>query len=408
MNELTNDQIWEKESEITKPIESKEETKLLSWDDFDLDANLLRGIFSFGFDSPAKIQLLGIPPMISNRDIIIQSQSGTGKTGMFVIGALQILSKNLSNQTPQILVICNTHEMAHQIAGVFTSIGCFMEKLKVKTLIGGMSVSADITDLKQNSPNVIVGTCGRIYDMIYRKHISMNDLKLCIIDEADEILSRRFQSPIYEIFQYFPSTVQIALVSATYPDEIIELSEKILNNPVKIFIEKENLTLEGIDQNFIAMNSNDEKLQTLKDLFGFLQIGQAIIYCNTTNQVNELYQELVKDGFAVCAIHGSMDKTERETSFANFKKGTYRVLISSSITARGIDIQSVNVVINYDIPRNIELYLHAIGRSGRHGKKGLSINFVTKHDVSQLRRIEDHYKISIKEFNRELVCGKSK
>ena len=244
-----------------------------------------------------------------------------------------------------------------------------MKGLKVKTLIGGTSVSEDTNELKNNVPHIIVGSVGRVNDMIRRKSINTKDIQLFILDEADEMLSGGFLENIYQIFTTFNHDLQVAIFSATLPDEIIELTNKFMRNPIKITMEAEKLNLEGIQQHYIALENDTQKYETLKDLFGFLNINQTIVYVNSVNRVIDLYEAMIKDGNSVCCIHSSMKSHERQKALNDFKKGIYRTLISSNVTSRGIDVQQVSIVINFDIPRCVHNYLHRIGRSGRWGRK---------------------------------------
>jgi translation initiation factor 4A len=244
----------------------------------------------------------------------------------------------------------------------------------------------------------VVGTAGRVYDMIRRRSLLTDKIRIFVLDEADEMLSKGFKDQMYDIFKYLSDNVQVALFSATMPDEMLALSEKFMRDPVRIVMKAEELTLECIQQYYVAMNDDQTKYDALKDLFAFLQLSQCIIYVSTVKRVEDLYKTMVADGFPVCCIHSSMDKSERDKSLQSFRKGAYRVMISSGVTARGIDVQQVSTVINFDMTRSYETYLHAIGRSGRFGRKGLAINFVTKHDIDFMRRLEKHYNISIDEL----------
>jgi len=371
-----------------------------TWDDFELKDCLLRGIYSYGFENPSEIQKKAILPIISGNDTIAQAQSGTGKTGAFSISTLQRI--DVTKKELQGLIIAPTHELAKQISSVIGSIGNSMEGLVIKTMIGGTSVQQDISDMNENPPHIIVGCAGRIYDMIRRKNINVNTVKLFILDEADEMLSGAFKDQIYNIFQHFNSNIQVAIFSATMPEEILTLSNKFMRNPIKITMKKEELNLEGIQQYFIAIQNDFYKFETLKQLFTMISVNQCIIYCNSVKRVIDLHRAMTDEGFSVCAIHSSMDKVERDNTFRNFRSGGYRVLISSNITARGIDVQQVATVINFDITNCVHTYLHRIGRSGRWGRKGLAINFVTKRDIGYMRNIEEHYNISINELPKDL------
>lgn len=385
---------------ITDTPDIKEITEITDWESLNLKDDLLRGIYRYGFEKPTPIQSTSILPIIEKRDVIAQARSGTGKTGSFTIGALQKI--DISKKTTQVLILAPTHELVKQISTVVSNIGNAMEGLLVKTLVGGTSVMDDSSELKNNPPHVIVGTPGRVYDMIRRKNIHMNTIKLFVLDEADEMLSKGFKEQIYEIFKNFNEEIQVAIFSATMPEDVLTLTNKFMRDPVKIILKPEELTLECIQQYFVALPSDNDKFETLKDLFSFLEISQCIIYVNTIKRVNDLYEAMKKEGFPVCYIHSSMDKSERDKTFQQFRTGSSRVLISSGITARGIDVQQVSVVINFDITRDVHTYLHAIGRSGRYGRKGLAINFVTRHDLDQMRKIERHYGISIKELPKDV------
>jgi len=366
------------------------------WDDLNLKPELLRGIYSYGFEKPSPIQKKTIEPIIGGRDIIGQAQSGTGKTGAFTIGLLQLI--NIENKNVQVLVIAPTHELVHQSASVIANLGSMMTGLRVKTLVGGTSVSDDADELHKNTPHVIVGCSGRIFDMIKRRHINMKHVKLLVLDEADEMLSRGFKDQIYNIFQYLPNDCQVALFSASMPDEIIKLSEKFLKNPVKITMKAEELNLDGIRQYYVAVSNDHVKFDVLKDLFEHLSVSQSIIYVNGVNRVIDLHRAMTDAGFSACCFHSGMTKTDREKTIQNFRTGAYRVMISSNITARGIDVQQVSVVINFDVTRDVHTYLHRIGRSGRWGRQGVAINFITRQDVPAMKNIESFYKTNIVEL----------
>jgi len=366
------------------------------WDEFDLDTSLLRGIYSFGFENPSQIQKTAILPIIEKHDIIAQAPSGTGKTGAFTVGALQRI--DISQKKTQAIILAPTHELVRQITSVVKAIGSMMEGLVVKTLVGGTSVSEDAADLRENVPHIIIGSVGRVNDMIRRRNIKMNDIKMFILDEADEMLSGGFIESVHFMFQGLNSNVQVAVFSATMPDEMLELTNKFMRNPVKITVEAEKLNLEGISQFYIALVDDNSKFETVKDLLGQLTVNQMIIYANSVNRVIDLYDALIKDNFAVCCLHSTMTSHERKEVLQDFRGSKYRIMISSDVTARGIDVQQVSTVINFDVPRNVNTYLHRIGRSGRWGRKGMAINFVTRQDIGNMKNIESHYKSTIEEL----------
>jgi translation initiation factor 4A len=392
---IENDKDDKEEEEI---YDSSFEIK--EWDQIEMDNNILRGIYSHGFEKPSPIQQKAIKPILSKKDIIAQAQSGTGKTAAFTIGALSIL--DLTNPNTQVLILSPTRELSIQTANVVTSIGSMMPGLKVQTYYGGSAIDDNNDFLKKNVPHIICGCPGRVFDMLRRNKITNKTIKLFILDEADEMLSSGFKEQVYNIFQYLNSDVQVALFSATLPSQIFPIIQKIMRNPVKICVKAEQLTLEGIAQFYVAMEDDRQKYSTLKDIFSFLTLSQCIIYCNSVKRVADLYEAMCEDGFPVCCIHSNMEKIARDNAFDEFRKGKSRVLISSNVTARGIDIQQVSTVINFDIPKDIYTYLHRIGRSGRWGRKGTGINFVTRRDIGKLKEIETYYSCEIKEMPANL------
>jgi len=395
--ENTNDLAINNQDSNNNILDSETPIRIYtSWDDLELNPELLRGIYAYGFEKPSPIQSKGIAPIKEGRDVIAQAQSGTGKTGCFTVGALSRI--NTSENCSQVLIMAPTHELAQQITSVIHSLSFMMTGVRIKTIIGGSSIDEDASEMRENPPHIIVGCPGRVYDMIRRKHINANKLKLVILDEADEMLSSGFKEQVYNIFQYLNKNVQIALFSATLPANIFQITNKFMRDPVKICVKVESLTLEGIKQYFVAVDDDRQKYLILKDLYQNITFTQCIIYANSVKRVIDLYEAMKEDNFPVSCIHSSMDKSERERSFKDFRCGASRVLISSNVTSRGIDIQQVSVVINFDLPRDIHNYLHRIGRSGRWGRKGTGINFITRRDVVKMREIESYYSTQIEEL----------
>ena len=367
-----------------------------TWDELDINPDLLRGIYNYGFEKPSPIQRKAIRPMISGQDIIAQAQSGTGKTATFAIGALQII--DINNTNPQILVLSPTRELASQTALVIEGIGKMMTGLIVKTYYGGAPSDDFNRFSSKTKSHIVCGCTGRIHDMIRRVKIRTSDIKLVILDEADELLTSGFRDQVHNILQYLNETVQIALFSATLPANLYSIVNTFMRNPVKIEVKTEMLTLEGISQYFVTVENDSQKYATIKHIFSFISLSQCIIYCNSIKRVVELYQAMREDEFPVCCIHSDMDKYQREKAFNDFKSGASRVLISSNLTARGIDVQQVSTVINFDLPKCVHTYLHRIGRSGRWGRKGVAINLITRYDVEKLKEIESYYSCQVKEM----------
>ena len=368
------------------------------WEDLEgiISEEIMRGIYGHGFDSPSLIQRKALLTIFDKKDIIAQAQSGTGKTGVFTIGVLQKVNTEI-NKT-QAMILAPTRELAKQIYDVITSIGSMVKNIRFHLLIGGTSTDEDAHQLKTIMPHIIVGCPGRVYDMMRRNHIISKDINLLVLDEADEMLSVGFKDQIYNIFQYLSADIQVGLFSATMPNELQSLTDKFMRNPVRILVKSEMLTLEGIKQYYVALNDDTQKYATLKDIFNIISMSQCIIYCNSIKRVMDLTDAMINDGFPVCCIHSNMDKTKRDEAYTDFKAGKHRVLISSNVTSRGIDVQQVRTVLNFDLPKCIFNYLHRIGRSGRWGRKGTAINFVTRWDIKTMKDIERHYHTIVDEL----------
>ena len=368
------------------------------WEDLEgvISEELMRGIYAYGFDTPSLIQRKALLTIFDKKDIIAQAQSGTGKTGVFTIGVLQKVDTEV-NKT-QAMILAPTRELAKQIYDVITSIGSMIKNIRFHLLIGGTSTDEDANQLKTIMPHIVVGCPGRVYDMMRRNHIVSKDINLLVLDEADEMLSVGFKDQIYNIFQYLSADIQVGLFSATMPNELQSLTDKFMRNPVRILVKSEMLTLEGIKQYYVALNDDNQKYATLKDIFNIISMSQCIIYCNSIKRVMDLTDAMINDGFPVCCIHSNMDKSKRDEAYTDFKAGKHRVLISSNVTSRGIDVQQVRTVLNFDLPKCIFNYLHRIGRSGRWGRKGTAINFVTRWDIKTMKDIERHYHTIVDEL----------
>jgi translation initiation factor 4A len=384
----------ERNGEETTPVVPDYQEVVTSFDDMKLCDDLLRGIYAYGFEKPSAIQQRGIMPILARHDTIAQAQSGTGKTATFSISVLQTV--DLSIRHTQALVLAPTRELAQQIQKVVRALGDFMN-VTSHACVGGTLVRDDIR-LLRDGVQIVVGTPGRVFDMIERKALSISSMRLFVLDEADEMLSRGFKDQIYDIFQTMPSEIQVCLFSATMPQEILEISERFMRNPIRILVKRDALTLEGIKQFYVAVDKEEWKFDTLCDLYETLTITQAIIYCNTRRKVDWLTDKMGERDFTVSSMHGDMTGQERELIMKEFRSGSSRVLITTDLLARGIDVQQVSLVINYDLPANRENYIHRIGRSGRFGRKGVSINFVTNDDVRAMRELEAFYNTQIDEM----------
>jgi len=378
-------------------LEFETSTQIKLYNTFDsmgLAEPLLRGIFAYGFDKPSAIQQRAIVPGITGRDVIAQAQSGTGKTATFCISILQSIDTTI--RETQALVLSPTRELAQQIQKVCLALGNYMS-VQVHSCIGGKSVGEDIKKLEYGQ-HVVSGTPGRVFDMISRRSLRTRNIKMLIMDEADEMLSRGFKEQIYDIYRYLPPATQVILVSATLTNDVLAMTKKFMSDPIRILVKRDELTLEGIKQFFVAVEKEEWKFDTLCDLYDTLTITQAVIFCNTRRKVEWLTDKMRKANFTVASMHGEMPQSERDTIMQSFRDGENRVLITTDIWARGLDVQQVSLVINYDLPNNRELYIHRIGRSGRFGRKGVAINFVKSDDIRILRDIEQFYSTQIDEM----------
>lgn len=372
-----------------------------SWENKQLDipVHILRGIYNYGFEKPSNIQINAILSLKQQRDVIAQSQSGTGKTAAFVISALLQMDEN--QQNTQTLILSPTRELCIQTHKVCMELSSYTP-FTFALLIGGHTLQEDIQQL-QSSPHMIIGSIGRVLDMLQRKHIDPNYIQLLILDEADELLSSGFIDALYDIFRYLKEDIQIGMFTATLPQYVEQISKRFMRDPIRLLLKSSELSLEGIKQYKIVLQNDRQKYDTIKDIFNSISVTQSIIYCNTIQRVEYIAKQMRKDYFSVIEIHSNMNNKERISRLEEFKGGKARVLISSDITSRGIDIQQVGVVINYDIPNDKHNYLHRIGRSGRWGRKGIAINFVTSRDVQKVRAIERHYSIKIEDMPNEFM-----
>jgi translation initiation factor 4A len=371
-----------------------------SFDEMGLSDEIIRGIYSYGFETPSKIQQVAIVPMSKNNDILAQSQSGTGKTGAFTIGALSVLDSSI--KAPQVIVICPTRELSQQTERVARALGNYMG-LKVLSATGGNQLRSDISTLKAGA-QFIVGTPGRIFDLIRRGDLAIEHMKYIILDEADQMLEDLFAEQIRTILDNkFPASTRLALFSATMPTNVLEVAEHYLNNPVRILLPADEVTLDGIKQYYVGLEREEWKLPVLLDLYQQIAVNQALIYVNKRQKAEWLAKQLAAQGFTLEYIHGEMEVADRKKRMEDFRSGQVRVLISTDLLARGIDVQQVSLVVNYELPVQRENYIHRIGRSGRYGKKGVAINLIYGGEMNSLKEIEKHYSTTVHELPDDLA-----
>lgn len=376
-------------------IQNSEAVNVSKFETMDLKDNLLRGIYAYGFENPSPIQCKAIHPMVQGLDMIAQSQSGTGKTGTFTISALQIVDETIPKC--QAIILAPTRDLALQIFSVASSLSSHMDKLKLALCTGGMNMMESKQKL-QSGAQIAIGTPGRIIKMIELRILSTRLLKVLIMDEADDLLSFSFLPQIKQIIGQVPAETQVCLFSATMPRHKISLTNCFMKDPYNILVRREELTLNAISQFSVAVGEEEWKLDTLCDLYETIAISQSMIYVNTKQRAIWLSEKLTEKGFTMSVMHSGLTPVERTEVMNKFRKGGTRILVSTDLLARGIDIQQVSIVVNYDIPRDKECYLHRIGRSGRFGRRGVAINFVSNKEFRQLREIERFYNTKVTEM----------
>lgn len=380
-------------------IESNYDQVATTFDQLNLKSEILRGIFGLGFEQPSAIQQRAILPICEGKDVLAQAQSGTGKTATFSISALQRIDENLKKT--QALIMAPTRELALQIQKVVLSLAAYMD-ITVHACIGGTSIVDDIKALEAGA-QIVVGTPGRVYDMVERGTFKTSDVKMFIMDEADEMLSSGFKEAIYNVVRFMPEACQMVLLSATMPADVLNIANKFLRDPIRILVKKDELTLEGIKQYYVDVEEEQWKFDCLTDLYDSISVTQAVIFCNTRRKVEELANKLTENDFTVSYIHSDMSQQDRDKIMTEFRTGSSRILISTDLLARGIDVQQVSLVINFDLPDNYENYIHRIGRGGRFGRKGVAINMLTSEDVQKMREIEMFYNTQIVELPAEIA-----
>ncbi|CEG81286.1 Putative Atp-dependent rna helicase dhh1 [Rhizopus microsporus] len=356
-------------------------TKGNEFEDYFLKRELLMGIFEAGFERPSPIQEEAIPLALAGRDILARAKNGTGKTAAFVIPTLEKITN-----TPKIqaLILVPTRELALQTSQVCKTLGKHLN-IQVMVTTGGTTLKDDIMRLSE-TVHIVVGTPGRILDLASKGVADFSAAHTFVMDEADKLLSPEFKPIIEQLLDYFPKNKQIMLFSATFPMIVKNFKDKYLVKPYEINLMDE-LTLRGVTQ-YYAYVEEKQKVHCLNTLFSKLQINQSIIFCNSTNRVELLAKKITELGYSCFYSHAKMLQSHRNRVFHDFRNGVCRNLVCSDLLTRGIDIQAVNVVINFDFPKNAETYLHRIGRSGRFGHLGLAINLITYEDRFNLYKIE--------------------
>jgi len=381
------------------------QTKGRDFEDFFLKRELLMGIFEKGFEKPSPVQEEAIPIILQNRNVLARAKNGTGKTAAYIIPCVE--KTDTSKTHIQVLILIPTRELALQTSAIVKEIGKHMEPpLHCMVTTGGTSLKDDIMRL-YNTVHIVVATPGRILDLASKKVADLSQCRTIIMDEADKLLSPEFQPVLEQIIGLCDPNHQICLFSATFPVTVKSFCQKFVEQPYSINLMDE-LTLRGITQ-FYAYVEERQKVHCLNTLFSKLEINQSIIFCNSVNRVELLAKKITELGYSCYYIHAKMQQANRNRVFHEFRNGATRHLVTSDLFTRGIDIQSVNCVINFDFPKNSETYLHRIGRSGRFGHLGLSVNLITANDKESIRRVEKELGTEIRpipaNIDRSLYVG---
>lgn len=377
-------------------------TRGQEFEDYFLKRELLMGIFEKGFERPSPVQERAIPVILQNRNVLARAKNGTGKTAAFIIPCLE--KTDTANNWIQILILVPTRELALQTSSVVRELGKHMH-IECMVSTGGTSLKDDIMRL-YSTVHILVGTPGRILDLASKGVANLTQCKTVIMDEADKLLSPEFQPLLEQLVNLTAPARQICLFSATFPVTVKSFKDKFINNPYEINL-MDDLTLKGITQ-YYAFVKERQKVHCLNTLFSKLEINQSVIFCNSVNRVELLAKKITELGYSCFYIHAKMQQAHRNRVFHEFRQGATRHLVSSDLFTRGIDVQSVNVVINFDFPKTSETYLHRIGRAGRFGHLGLAVNLITYDDRHNLYRIEQELATEIRPIpstiERELYC----
>jgi superfamily II DNA/RNA helicase len=369
------------------------------FNELNLNEDIIKGIYLYGFTQPSKIQIKGIKAISTGKDCILQSQSGTGKTATYLLGVLNRLT---NDKTTQGIIITPTRELCEQVFTVATELSKFTTYNIVKC-IGGTNIFQNIKQLK--TATVVIGTLGRINHMINDKKINIHNIKFIVLDEADELLSDGIPKELNELFDISPNGVQVILISATISKNVLSSSNRFIHEPIKVLLRNDEIAVNLISQFYIDVETEEFKFDTLLDLYNLVSTSQTIIFCNTIRKIEWLEENLKKNNFPITVIHSNMTQLERDCVVKEFRDGKTRLLLTTDLLSRGIDIPQVNMVINYDLPINKETYIHRIGRCGRFDKKGVSITLVRMKDPSDAKtlfRMKQFYKIQINEMPSDL------
>ena len=363
----------------------------LRFDELELSPQILRGIKDMGFEEASPIQAQAIPVVLSGRDVIGQAQTGSGKTAAFGIPMLEKVDPD--NKKTQVIILSPTRELAIQVADEIRKLSKYMHGIKILPVYGGQDITKQIRSLKGGA-QIIIGTPGRVMDHLRRKTIRCEHVHTVVLDEADEMLNMGFREDIETILSYIPEERQTVLFSATMPKAILDITKKYQKDAVTIKVVKKELTVPSIDQYYYDVKRKD-KVDVLTRLLDYYDPKLSIVFCNTKRMVDELASELQGRGYFAEGLHGDMKQSQRDRVMNSFRNGKTEILIATDVAARGIDVDDVEAVFNFDIPQDDEYYVHRIGRTGRAGREGIAFNFVVGREVYKLRDIQRYCKTKI-------------
>jgi len=367
-----------------------------NFDDLKLSQELIKGVYLHGFTQPTPIQIKGINSITTGKDCILQSQSGTGKTATYLLGVMNRL--DTTETGCQGVIITPTRELADQVYAVASNLGKYTN-FKITKCVGGTNVYQNRDELK--TATLVIGTIGRLSHMINEKKINSHKVKFVVLDEADDLLANGINDKLQFILDKIPCGVQIVLISATMSNNVFSISKIFMHDPIKILLKNNEVIIDLITQFYVDVETEESKLDTLLDLYNLVSAAQTIIFCNTIRKVEWLEQQLKLNNFTITTIHSNMNQSERDNIVKEFRDGNTRLLLTTDLLSRGIDIPQVNMVINYDLPPNKETYVHRIGRCGRFDKKGVAITLVKSTDpcdIKTFNRMKHYYNMDIKEM----------
>ncbi|MCY6485207.1 DEAD/DEAH box helicase [Clostridium aestuarii] len=364
----------------------------IRFEDLPISEEIKKAIKDMGFEEPSPIQQQAIPFVLEGKDIVGQAQTGTGKTAAFGIPALEMI--DYSSKELQVLVLCPTRELAIQAAEEVNKISKYKEDTKVLAVYGGQSIDRQIKALKRGV-QMVIGTPGRVLDHIRRKTLKIENVKMVTLDEADEMLDMGFREDIETIIKDMPKDRQTLLFSATMPKAILDLTKKYQKNPKIVKIGHKQLTVPNIEQKYLEVKEKD-KLEVLSRLIDIRNPKLSIIFCNTKRRVDEITAQLQSRGYFADALHGDLKQHQRDRVMGKFRSGIVEILVATDVAARGIDVEDVEVVFNYDVPQDEEYYVHRIGRTGRAGRTGTSYTFIWGRESRKLKDIERYAKTKIR------------